>query len=218
MLIIPEIEQVVILTPRTGSRTLKNALLKRYPRSFLLYRHMEADGIPAGYDQWAKIGVVRDPIDRLWSLFKYLEHFGEKWGSGNFCPVYVQAMRDSVKGVSFSDWVLNNSAVFTDPYSSDLSGKFWPEYNVLHRLPENKKSQWIYLRPDLGTEVIPYTSLAEVERRLDVDLHSVPRQNQTGSAPCIVTPEALSYIGQVFAWDIATAWAQPEVTSEKAAA
>ena len=33
-----------------------------------------------------------------------------------------------------------------------------------------------------------------------------------------IPAEALSHIGQVFAWDIATAWAQPEVTSEKAAA
>ena len=61
MLLIPEIETVVVLVPRTGSGTLRRAIVQAYPKAMLIYRHMEADGVPAGYDRWSKVGVVRDP-------------------------------------------------------------------------------------------------------------------------------------------------------------
>lgn len=51
MILIPELETVVILVPRTGSGSLRRAIAEAYPSSMLVYRHMEADGIPAGYDR-----------------------------------------------------------------------------------------------------------------------------------------------------------------------
>jgi hypothetical protein len=85
-----------ILTPRTGTRALKRAIAERYPQSFMLYRHMEADGVPQGYDRWPKIGVVREPVARLWSLYKYLKRFGL-----DFCEehdtTYTAKMRQSVE-------------------------------------------------------------------------------------------------------------------------
>ncbi|MBL3684559.1 hypothetical protein F2981_16960 [Sinorhizobium meliloti] len=53
--------------------------VEKYPRSTLIYRHMEADGVPAGYDRWRKVGVVRHPVERLWSLYKFLAHL--RWRS-----------------------------------------------------------------------------------------------------------------------------------------
>jgi len=73
MLLIPEIETVVILVPRAGSTSIKRAVLAKYPEAMMIYRHMEADGVPFGYDRWRKIGVVHNPIDRLCSLYKYLK-------------------------------------------------------------------------------------------------------------------------------------------------
>jgi hypothetical protein len=43
MILIPEIETVLILVPRTGTGSLRRAVLQRYPRAMLIYRHMEAD-------------------------------------------------------------------------------------------------------------------------------------------------------------------------------
>lgn len=51
MILIPEIQTVVILVPRTGSGSLRRAVAAKYPQSILLYRHMEADGVPAGHDK-----------------------------------------------------------------------------------------------------------------------------------------------------------------------
>lgn len=72
MILIPNLKVVLILVPRTGSGSLKRAVLNQYPDALLLYRHMEADGVPQGYDRWQKVGVLRNPQDRLWSLYKFL--------------------------------------------------------------------------------------------------------------------------------------------------
>ena len=84
MIIIPEAEAVVILTPRAGSTALKRMLLNRdYPQAFSPYRHMEADGVPAGYEHYQKFGVVRKPLARLWSVYCFLQRAVEnpkpKW-------------------------------------------------------------------------------------------------------------------------------------------
>lgn len=147
MIIIPEIETVVILVPRTGSGALRRAVAAKYPKSMLVYRHMEADGIPLGYDRWPRVGVVRNPLDRLWSLYKFLRNFG-----GNHDPAFILAMHASVAR-PFDDWLLNNEIVFTSPYDRAGLGRYWPGYSVRHPIPENRKSQFVYLRPDLGTEI-----------------------------------------------------------------
>lgn len=225
MIIVPEIETVVILTPRTGSRSLKNAVLHRYPQAMLLYRHMEADGIPAGYDQWRKVGVVRDPVERLFSLFNFLHNIGDAWAPEY--EAYVEKMRASVKDRDFSDWVINNEVVFTDPYSSD-GPKFWPQYNVRHRLPENRKSQWTTLRPDLGTELYQFQSLDFLMRALDLPsmekLNETYRSNREASehAYALLSEKAMQHMQRYHEWDMAAAypcsWRGPrpalEVTSK----
>lgn len=197
MIIVPEINSVVLLTPRTGTRALKRAVAERYPRSFMLYRHMEADGIPQGYDRWPKIGVVRDPVERLWSLYKYLQRFGL-----DFCEehdrTYTAKMRESVRR-PFDDWLIHNELVFTSPYDSAGLGRFFPAYTVRHPLPENRKSQFIYLRPDLGTEVIPYTEIGQLYRALDV---KPSRMNATADEPPPeLGAEAQVYVERWFRWD-----------------
>ena len=117
MIIVPELETVVILTPRTGSKALRDALLSTYPRAFMLYRHMEADGVPVGYDRWRRVGVARHPVARLWSLYRYLGSIGEGRepdGTGKWEPSYVAAQRASV-AMPFNDWFLENRLVFTSP-------------------------------------------------------------------------------------------------------
>jgi hypothetical protein len=195
MIIIPEIKTVVILVPRTGSGSLRRAIAETYPNSMLVYRHMEADGVPAGYDRWRRIGVVRHPVDRLWSLYKFLRSF-----SGNHDPAYIEAMRRQVNR-PFDDWLLNNETVFTSPYDTAGLGRYWPEYTVRHALPENRKSQFLYLRPDLGTEVYRYGDLGRLALHLEVTLG---RTNVTpaDTAP-VLSPTAQTHIKHCFAWDLA---------------
>lgn len=197
MIIIPELQTVVILVPRTGSGSLRRAVRAQYPDSILLYRHMEADGVPHGYDRWRRIGVVRDPIERLWSLYKFLRNYG----SDQHDPAFVASMRASA-AVSFDDFILKNQTVFTSPYDSAGHGRFWPHYACRHPLPENRKSQYLYLRPDLGTQIYHYGN-GGIARTLGIErLMLAHRHNETLPQPVpSLSVEARDYMEAAFYWD-----------------
>lgn len=197
MILIPELETVIILVPRTGSGSLRRAIENAYPRSTLIYRHMEADGVPAGYDRWRKVGVVRHPVARLWSLYKFLRDF-----DGDHDQAYIDSMRGSVS-MPFSDWIVSNRIPFTTPYDSAGLGRFFPQFTVRHPIPETRKSQFMYLRPDLGTEVLQFSDLPAIEKRFGIEMQ---RYNAT---PKLDFPElsahALEHCHKYFRWDF-QAW------------
>lgn len=120
MILVPEIETVVILVPRTGTTALKNALLGKYPKALLLYRHMEADGVPRGYDRWRKVGVLRDPVARLWSLYKFLREMRQE---PNWHPGFAARMNASATA-PFDQWLVENETVFTHPYWGKAASAF----------------------------------------------------------------------------------------------
>lgn len=201
MLLIPELETVVILVPRTGTGSLYRAVLDRYPRAIMPYRHMEADGVPHGYDRWRRVGVVRNPLDRLWSLYRFLRDAREPIGlqARGFASVltssYAERRTRQVE-LPFSEWLLQNHTVFTGAHDD---GKFWPQYAVLHAMPETQKSQFVYLRPDLGTVVYRYRDISALHAALKV---SPERINATQDAPIPrLTLEASRHMDRVFAWD-----------------
>jgi hypothetical protein len=200
MIIIPEIETVVILVPRTGSGSLKRAVADRYEQSFLLYRHMEADGVPQGYDRWRRVGVLRHPLDRLWSLYQ----FCRKTDGGSYAkyPELWERLSRSVN-CSFDSWLRENEVVFTQPYDSAGRGRFWPQYSVLHSLPENRKSQFLYLRPDLGTEMFAFEHLHRLAQDLDVQLdHYLNATSEPCPAMTDLLPVAREHVETHFAWDL----------------
>lgn len=198
MIIIPEIKTVVILVPRTGSGSLRRAIAARYPKSMMLYRHMEADGVPQGFDRYEKVGVIREPLARLWSLYKFLRYeLREQAEQG---PGWISSMRGSVDR-PFEDWLLNNEVCFSTPYDSTHRGSFYPQFTVRHPIPENRKSQYLYLRPDLGTTIYSYYSLENIAKRLDVRLGD--RQNATRREDIPdLSPAAVRYLETAFAWDL----------------
>ncbi len=61
-------------------------------------------------------------------------------------------------------WLLHNEVVFTQPLSI-TSARYNPGYAVMHMLPENRKSQFTYLRPDLGTQIFLFDDLDVLETR-----------------------------------------------------
>lgn len=202
MVIIPELKTVVILVPRTGSRSLRRALEAKYTGAMTIYRHMEADGVPPGYDRWPRIGVIRNPLERLWSLYKFCHTVQTDYS--DWCAKQHANVR---RFADFSDWLVNNEMPFTDPYSNGNSSDYFPLFSVRHMLPENKKSQWMYLRPDLGTQIYQFDQLHQIERRLDITL---PRSHETEqSSPPSLSLEADTHMRRVFSWDM---WATGEVS------
>lgn len=195
MILIPEIQTVLILVPRTGSGTLRRAVAARYPRSQMIYRHMEACGVPRGYDHWHRVGVVRHPLDRLWSLYKFMRDYSNH----KHDSTYVQSLNDSTK-LTFSDWIVGNQTVFSSPYDRSGYGQYLAEYTVNHPIPENQKSQFLYLRPDLGTRIVQYENLSEFASGLDLNLMY---ENKTSDEPMpFIAPETWEYVRRVFAWDL----------------
>ena len=157
MIIIPELKTVLIMPPRTASTSLKAQITKQYPLAWKPYRHMEADGVPAGYESWRKVGLCRAPLSRLWSLYKYCRAFPEnercQWSESR-----KQEMIDSTR-VPFEYWLIHNTAVFATSQSPMAGETSSPYYHTLHPKPETLKSQFEYLRPDLGTEVWSFNDL-----------------------------------------------------------
>lgn len=157
MLIIPEIETVVILPPRTGTGSLYRRVLEAYPKAMMPYRHMEADGVPFGYDRWRRVGVLRHPESRMWSLYNYLKTFGIEHAVRPEYDEHNRIQRSQVEGRTFEEWLVDNQIIFTSQHDQTGQGGFHPQYACKHPYAENRKSQFYYLRPDLGTEIIPYT-------------------------------------------------------------
>jgi hypothetical protein len=202
VIIIPETQTVVILVPRTGTKSLKHAIAATYPDSFQIYRHMEADGVPTGYDRWRRVGVVREPLDRLWSLYRFLSEMGgQRDGKGKWEPAYVERQRRSA-AVPFDEWLRFNETVFTSPYDSACGSTFYPGFTVKHSLPENRKSQFIYLRPDIGTEIWRFDDMPAFHATLGV---SAGREhyNPDRSPPPSLSRDAAEHVQRFFAWDAA---------------
>lgn len=166
MIIVPELETIVILVPRAGSTSLREALLATYPYATLLYRYMEADGVPYGYEHWRKVGIVRPPMARLWSLYHYcrsLTYEHPHWSPGRAAQSRLSAQ------IPFAEWLENNEFVFAMA-GPNSEGRLIARYTTLHPMPETQKSQYVYLRPDLGTEIWPFGAIDSLADSLGVKL------------------------------------------------
>lgn len=172
MIIIPEIEKIVILTPKVATTSTKEAILKRYKHAMPLYRHMEASGVPLHYEKFQKVGMMMHPMKRLQSIYRFIHSFedenAEKFNS-DFCKLQLE----TVKKYSFEEWCLYNKVEFVSNSN--------PYYSVMYRCPENLKSQWYYLRPDMGTEIFKLDDENErhlFEKTLDIKLKTLNKTNK----------------------------------------
>lgn len=183
MIIIPEIETVVITPPRTASTSLFEAVKENYHNAFSPYRHMEANGVPIGYDVWRKVGVLREPLERLWSIYKYVT-------------------KSMVAAPEFNEWVLTENVPLVTGFDYRLKNFpiFTPYYHTVVSLPETMKSQWHYLRPDLGTEIFRFDRLEELEEELEILL---PNMNETDIKEIPETTEDVQrHLHTFFRWDL----------------
>lgn len=201
MIIVPELETVFVLVPRTGSGTLYRELMRVYPRSFLLYRHMEADGVPQGYDRWKRVGFVRHPITRLYSLYKFMQDFGGgAQVQGGAASAGALRVRSQVTGKSFVEWLEQNNDPWTVPYDASGHGEWWPVLSRRDPAPENRRSQFSYLRPDLGTTIYKFETLPERMRGWGLD--PACHKNRTPAVEGDFCRRVRQHVATYCQWDI----------------
>lgn len=196
MLIVPELHAVFILPPRTGSDSLCLEIMRMYPSAFPLYRHAEAELVPAGYEHWRQVGFVRHPWARLWSLYKYCAVLADRVDVLPELQPEVDRVAKSVAGKSFEQWVLTNDELFV-PKGSGI-----PLFTQAHYIPENRKSQEMYLRPDLGTVILKFQDLPK-----HMEAWGLDPSKRNGATPATTIPpmskKAKKHMLKYFGWDMA---------------
>lgn len=201
MIIVPELQKVFVLVPRTGSGTLYREMRRVYPKAMLLYRHMEADGCPQGYDRWERHGFVRHPLARLYSLYQFMRGFGggaQVQGgaaSADAARIHRQVARP------FDDWLVNNRDAWTVPHDLNGNGVWWPVLSRRDCTPENIRSQWTYLRPDLGTIVHPFETLRDCMMQWGLDPTHVSNATKA-HAEAAFSRDAWAHAERYQAWDL----------------
>lgn len=194
MLIVPEKRTIFILPPRTGSSSLHAAVQEQYPQAFMLYRHAERTAIPPGYEGYRVMGFVRHPLARMWSLYKFLCCLDPATSARWVQNELVEAVEHVQKFKGFEDWMVNNQRLFL-PANTGHPGLYQKHY-----IPENWKSQGLYLAPELGTEVLFFPDLAKW-----FDAWGLPpmRVNETqNSVPPRIGREASEHLEQWMRWEI----------------
>lgn len=193
MIIIPEIQTVLLQPPRTGTTSVRDAVLGTYPQAFLLYRHMEADGIPFGYKHWRTVTQVRDPLSRLISVYRYMKDPKVKKRTNLDWIARMKAASNR----PFVDW-LSDPTIFTSsglPTHSD----FRPRDCVTWSYPEQVKSQKMWF---CGGELLRQENIVnDAKRLLDV---VIGHTNQS-TAPLeeeYITAEVYRHLVEHMSWDI----------------
>ena len=105
----------------------------------------------------------------------------------------------------FEEWLLTNNEPWTVPY--DLNGErdFWPVLSRRNPAPENRMSQFTYLRPDLGTETYKFEDLPKHMEMLGLncDHRSNATTESTVRRETIPVSDAVeAHIARYCEWDL----------------
>jgi hypothetical protein len=128
----------------------------------------------------------------------YIRIDGEPFLSRAFAyRAEMKRVREVIWGFA-NDWCIHNQIVFTNA-NDDI--KFIPRFSVRHALPENRKSQFLYLRPDLGTTIYRYSQVGALWDRLGVDRECDRHNVTTSEAIPTLCDTTRSHLDRVFKWD-----------------
>ena len=120
MIVIPN-KFIFLATPRTGSRAISEALIRKYPQAISEYP-TNHHGQPAETNKLRKYSVVRNPVDQILSWWSHntvnrhiiIEQTPLEW---------AQTFDNVMYFARFEKYVLNMHAEITDhflPYTDDM--------------------------------------------------------------------------------------------------
>jgi hypothetical protein len=192
MIIIPETQTIVLQPPRTGTTSLRDALLKEYPQAFLIYRHMEADGIPFGYNHFRKVCQVRHPFERLKSMYFYMRNPNIK---PRTCAKWVARVK-AASNKSFEEW-LHDPTCFV---SSGIPGLDLRPRDCQKWIgPSQKKSQILWAKG--ADQLLRNEHLNEdAFLLLGVDVGHVNAAKDKKAVEC--TSHVMRFLHEFHSWDM----------------
>lgn len=158
MIIVPELKSVLITPPRTASSSLRKYLPEKFPKAITLSYHGEYNMIPTCFSDYQVVGVVRDPLERLNSLYNFIRNADPKrFVEGYFGDVHKECMQ-----MTFVQWLVYNKRAFTQPRIGDT---FYAKYNVHNVIPEIHKTYDMYFGPNAK-----YVMFDKISEKLDLNL------------------------------------------------
>lgn len=152
MIAVPELKTIFITPPRTASSSLREELPKSFPKTSIISCHGEFNLIPSCFSDYKVVGVVRDPIERLNSLYNFIKNVDEN----RFLAGHIGALKEEQASLTFVEWLFYSKVPFTLPLLDD---QFNPRYNVHNILPESQKTYEMYFGKN--SEYIMFDSLTE---------------------------------------------------------
>ncbi len=184
MIVIKDNKTILLLVPKTGTTSLLSALQASDYRIKMLYRHRGAAGIDKKFRSYRVIGIARPPVERLWSIYKFVTHGVYL---GNTLANWNEKDHKGNPRKTFNEWILKGKSKLTtgDPAA----------------LQDNINSQFKFLRPDLGTEIYRFDEIDKLAEELGIG--PLPKMNRTQDLEMPpLSEEAKAHIREHFAWDL----------------
>jgi hypothetical protein len=194
MLVIPELHKVVIMPPRSGSTALKAAVLSKYKEAFCPHRHGEVVMFnryhqPSWEYEWTFVYCLRDPVERLKSLWRYMQNVNPQRNPAAPSWWIRQQNRDADR--PFSDWVMQSTSTFSAP---DNDQDVY--HAVAFQMPAVHKSATQYLQGIGNRPLQVLRCYNETDLTNILQIGTVPHINQSTPSKWddSVTDEALASI------------------------
>lgn len=149
MLIIPELQKVVIMPPRSGSTALKEAILNTYEHAYSPYRHGEWDMLVYIADKeprvrlWDVVYMLRNPMERMISLWNYMQDVSPERN-----PKAPQEWIDRVKSdasVPFGWWLRTSTELFNESRTSPIDKSPRSYYCTYYQVAAARKDARYFL-------------------------------------------------------------------------
>ncbi len=150
MFVIPELRKVVVMPPRSGSTSLRRALAAKYDFGWSPYRHAEVSmlkfvrQIHPAVDDYGIVYILRDPMDRMISLWRYMQSVNRERNS-RAPEEWINRVRTDASR-PFQDWLLNSTELFNESAAHPLDGSPQSHYCTAWNVPAAQKDARWFLR------------------------------------------------------------------------
>ena len=205
MLIIPELKSVVIMPPRSGSTALRAALKAQYEQATAPFRHGEVAMlryIPQVTDEWSVVYMLRDPMSRMQSLWRYMHEVNEVRNARAPKEWIDRVRKDADR--PFQDWLLNSTELFNESKAKPFDGTPEAAYCTYWQVPAARKDATWFLRGVKRGQlkVCKFACDADYKKHLGISWSDIIMANSSEPRKAECGIFGFSHINNYFATDL----------------